>query len=83
MIQIKDINHRQAVDFRGLTTVKLDKPEPHLVKADNVLFLSRGYRMSGMVIPDLQRNVVVSSYFPMLRPLRKRVKFVPEYLAGP
>jgi hypothetical protein len=79
VIQIKDIDDRQEVDVSDLTPVTLDKPERHLVETGDVLFLSRGHRMYGTVVPELSRDTVVSSYFFILSP--KIDKVFPRYLA--
>ena len=79
VIQIKDIDDRQEVDVSDLTPVTLEKAERHLVEPGDVLFLSRGHRMYGTVVPELERDTVVSSYFFVLRP--KNDKVFPRYLA--
>ena len=79
VIQIKDVDDRQEVDVSDLTSVTLEKPERHLVEPGDVLFLSRGRRMYGTVVPELERDTVVSSYFFILSP--KNNKVFPRYLA--
>ena len=79
VIQIKDINGRLEVDVHDLTAVQVEKPERYLVEPGDVLFLSRGHRMFGTVVPELRREAVASGYFFILRP--KSDKVLPRYLA--
>lgn len=79
VIQIKDIDELQEVNTHDLTTVCLEKPERHLVQTGDVLFLSRGHRMYGTVVPELHRPTIASSNFFVLH--AKNDKVYPRYLA--
>lgn len=79
VIQIKDMDERREVDTRELTSVKLENADRYVVWPGDVLFLSRGHRMYGTVVPELTRKTVTSSYFFILRPKSDNV--LPRYLA--
>ncbi len=79
VIQIKDIDELQEIATDDLTTVSLENPERHFVQPGDVLFLSRGHRMYGTIVPELRRPTVASSYFFVLN--TKKDKVCPRYLA--
>jgi hypothetical protein len=79
VVQIKDIDSDLQVRVPDLTPVSIDKPEPYLTQMGDVLFLNRGHRLYGVVVPELQPNTIATGYFFILRP-NPRV-MLPEYLA--
>ena len=66
LIQIKDMNSRHEVMVSNLKSVNLESPEKHLVYSGDVLFLSRGHTMYATVVPELERDTIVSNYFFVL-----------------
>lgn len=80
VIQVKDLRENAPLEPAGLVRVKLDKsPEPYLVSAGDVLFLSRGHRLFAAAIIEPLRRVVAPGYFFVVRPTDGRI--LPEYLA--
>lgn len=79
LIQIKDISDRRQLIVSDLTRVSIENADRYLVQPDDVLFLSRGHRMYGLVVPELRRDTVVSSYFFVMRP--RSADVFPRYLA--
>ncbi len=79
VVQIKDIDPDLRIRGADLVTVSLDRPEPYLVQADDVLFLSRGHRLYAVLVPEVEPNTIATSYFFILRP-NPRVA-LPAYLA--
>ena len=78
VVQIKDIGSDLRIRVRDLTSVSIDKPEPYLTQAGDVLFLNRGHRLYAVVVPELDPNTIATGYFFILRP-NPRV-MLPEYL---
>jgi hypothetical protein len=79
VVQIKDIDPDLRIRVADLVTVSLDRPEPYLVQADDVLFLSRGHRLYAVLVPEVEPNTIATGYFFILRP-NPRVA-LPAYLA--
>ena len=79
VIQIKDIDPDLRIRVDDLANVHVDRPEPYVTQLGDVLFLSRGYRLYAVVVPEVQPNTVATGYFLILRPKGKVV--LPEYLA--
>ena len=79
VVQIKDIDSDLRVRVSDLTTVRIDKPEPYLTQAGDVLFLNRGHRLYAVVVPELEPNTIATGYFFILRPNYRVV--LQEYLA--
>ena len=80
VIQIKDIDSADLqIRLTDLATVTIDRPEPHLIRQGDVLFLSRGHRLYAVVVPDVEPNTIATGYFFVLRPNAHAVR--PEYLA--
>jgi hypothetical protein len=79
VVQIKDIDSDLRIRVPDLTPVSIDKPEPYLTQAGDVLFLNRGHRLYAVVVPELPPNTIATGYFFILRP-NPRV-MLPEYLA--
>ncbi len=79
VLQVKDLKDGGTVRPADLVTVRIDKDfEQYMVRPGDVLFLSRGHRLSAVVVGDLPRNIIVPNYFYILRP---KPVVVPEYLA--
>lgn len=79
VVQIKDVDADRRIDVAKLDRVTLDNPELHLVESGDVLFLSRGHRLYGTVVPQVKPNTIATGYFFILRP--KATTVLPEYLA--
>lgn len=79
VVQIKDVDAERRINVAGLDRVTIDKPEHHLVQPGDVLFLSRGHRLYGTVIPQVKPITIATGYFFILRP--KAATMLPEYLA--
>ena len=84
VIQIKNVDDRleivtPEIDTSRLTRVTIDKPERHLVGASDVLFMARGVRRYGIVVPELRRETVAASQFFVLKPNKDYV--LPGYFA--
>jgi len=79
VIQIKDINGDLRVRVADLVAVTIDRPDPYLTHAGDVLFLSRGHRPYAVVVPEVEANTIATGYFFILRANGRVV--LPEYLA--
>lgn len=79
VVQIKDIDSDLRIRVLELTSVSIDKPEPYLTQAGDVLFLNRGHRLYAVVVPELDPNTIATGYFFILTS-NARV-MLPEYLA--
>lgn len=79
VVQIKDVDADLGIRTIDLVTVALDRPEPHLIQAGDVLFLSRGHRLYAVLVPPVGPNTIATGYFFILRPDHRVV--LPEYLA--
>ena len=50
-------------------TVRIDRDiEQYMVRPGDVLFLSRGHRLSAVVVGNVPRNIIVPNYYYILRP---------------
>ena len=79
LVQIKDVDDRLTLQLGNLVSVRVEKPQSYLVAPGNVLFLSRGQNPFAVVVPEVQQNTIVTSYFLILRPNQALVR--PAYLA--
>lgn len=79
VVQIKDVDAERRVDVKKLDWVTIDRPEPYLIEAGDVLFLSRGHRLYATVVPEVESNTIATGYFFILRPKKSLV--TPEFLA--
>ena len=79
LVQIKDVDDRLTLQLGNLVSVRVEKPQSYLVAPGNVLFLSRGQNPFAEVVPEVQQNTIVTSYFLILRPNQALVR--PAYLA--
>lgn len=79
VVQIKDIDSDLQVRIPGLTPVSIDRPEPYLTQAGNVLFLNRGHRLYAVVVPEVEPNTIATGYFFILTPNPHLM--LPEFLA--
>ena len=79
VIQIKDVEAHGKISIADLTSVNVDRPQPYLVQRDDVLFLSRGFRLYAVIVPEVGKNTIATGYFFIIRPRPDLI--VPEYLA--
>ncbi len=79
VVQIKDIDPDLRIRRADLVTVALDRPEPYLVQAGDVLFLGRGHRLYAVLVSEVEPNTIATGYFFILRPNPRLV--LPTYLA--
>jgi restriction endonuclease S subunit len=79
VIQIKDIDLNRRVRFDDLVRVRLDRPDPYLTEAGNVLFLARGHRQYAVVVTEPVQDVIATGFFFILR--LKTTHLLPEFLA--
>jgi hypothetical protein len=79
VVQIKDVDADRRIDVAGLDRVTIENAEPYLIQSGDVLFLSRGHRLYGTVVPAVKPNTIATGYFFILRP--KGATVLPEYLA--
>jgi len=79
VVQIKDIDPDLRIRVADLVTVTLDRSEPYLIQADDVLFLGRGHRLYAVLVPEVEPNTIATGYFFILRPNPCLV--LPAYLA--
>jgi hypothetical protein len=79
VVQIKDVDAERRINVAGLDRVTIDKPELYLIEPGDVLFLSRGHRLYGTVVPQVKPNTIATGYFFIMRP--KSAAVFPEYLA--
>ena len=79
VVQIKDIDPDLRIRVADLVTVSLDRPEPYLVQAGDVLFLGRGHRLYAVLVPEVEPNTIATSYFFILR--TNPLAVLPAYLA--
>lgn len=79
VVQIKDIEADLRIRAAELVTVHLDRPDPYLIQAGDVLFLSRGRHLYSVVVPEVEPNTIATGYFFILKPKAHAV--LPEYLA--
>lgn len=79
VIQIKDVDATCQIQIHDLISVNIARPEPHLLQAGDVLFLSRGPRQYAVVLADLPGDTIATSYFFVLRLTTDMV--TPAYLA--
>ena len=81
VIQIKDIADGHLAAQPDLIHVRLDRsPDPYLIQRNDVLFLSRGQRLSAIAIDQPLNATITYSYFYIVR-LHPRVDVIPQYLA--
>jgi hypothetical protein len=79
VVQAKDIDWSRQLVSTELMHVKLEKdPAPHLLRAGDVLFLSRGHRHWALAITGSMPRFIAPGYFFILRVDTARVR--PEYL---
>jgi hypothetical protein len=79
LIQIKDIDPDLRIRVADLATITIERPDPHLTRQGDVLFLSRGHRLCAVVVPTVEPNTIAAGYFLVLRAKDRVV--LPEYLA--
>jgi len=80
VIQMKDIDADRRLNAAGLTRIKLDRaPENCLATARDVLFLSRGNRLTATPVPTAAEGALVSGLFFILRPKLELIR--PSFLA--
>lgn len=80
VIQMKDIDDDRRLNAEGLTRITLDRsPKACLAAPGDVVFLTRGNRLTASLVPERATGALVSGFFFILRP---RTGFVhPGYLA--
>jgi hypothetical protein len=80
VLQVKDLKVGARFRATVLVSVRIDKDiEPYRVRPGNVLFLSRGHRLSAVAVEeDTDGDIIVPNYFYILRP---KPSIVPAYLA--
>jgi hypothetical protein len=79
VIQIKDIEAQRRISVGDLVAVRLDKPEPYLVRLGDVLFLARGNKQFATAVREPVANTIATGYFFILR--LKTDRLLPPYLA--
>jgi hypothetical protein len=79
VVQIKDVDSDLRIRVDDLTPVAVDRAEPYLIRREDVLFLGRGHRLYGTVVPDVPPNTIATGYFFILR--ADPAVIVPEYFA--
>jgi hypothetical protein len=79
VIQIKDLDPDRRIRLNDLATVRVDRPEPHLARQGDLLFLARGHRQFATVIAEPVTDTIVTGFFFVVRPTTG--KLYPEYLA--
>lgn len=80
VIQMKDLDDERRVDVSQLMTIQFDDPPKNcLASGNDVLFLSRGNRLTASRVPPVAEGALVSGLFFILRVRDKRIS--PAYLA--
>jgi hypothetical protein len=79
VIQIKDIEGDRRVRLDDLVTIRMERPDPYLTQAGDVLFLARGHRLFAVVVPGPVDDTIATGYFFVLRLRTPQVD--PRYLA--
>ncbi len=85
VIQIKDLTPGRRLRVDELAAVRLERPEPYLVRQGDVLFLSRGHRLYAAAIAEPVEDVIATGYFFILRLETKTVDpiYLEWYLNAP
>lgn len=68
VIQIKDLSPERCLRVDELVAVRIERPEPYLVRQGDVLFLSRGHRLYATAITMAVTDVIATGYFFILHP---------------
>ena len=80
VVQIKDFDADRCLNLNVLERVNLERDgEPHLIRKNDVLFLSRGQKRFAFAVMQELSDAVAASYFYVMRISNQRVS--PEYLA--
>lgn len=79
VLQVKDLKDGARLDAAALVNVRIEKDiELYRVRPGDVLFLSRGHRLIATAVDDISGDIIVPSYFYVLRP---KPLVLPKYLA--
>jgi hypothetical protein len=69
VIQMKDYDPVHGIDVDGMMTIRTDTvPAACIARTGDVLFLSRGQRLTATVVTHEVEGAIVSGYFFILRP---------------
>jgi len=79
VVQIKDIDANLQIRTTDLTPVEIDRPDSHLIREGDVLFLSRGHRLYAVIVPKVDAKLIATGYFFVLRTNQQIL--LPEFLA--
>lgn len=79
VVQIKDVAPDLRIQVDDLTPVAVDRAEPYLIREEDVLFLGRGHRLYGTIVPEVPPNTIATGFFFILR--ADPAVIAPEYLA--
>lgn len=80
VVQMKDFDPIHGVNVGGMVTVRLENvPSACVARVGDVLFLARGNRLNAAAVGSEVEGAVVSGYFFVLRPDRRRAD--PGFLA--
>jgi hypothetical protein len=75
LIQFKDLDEDFVLHTSDLTRVCVEKPEPYLVRQNDVLFVTRGTRLGAAVVQEALEDTIATGSLFVLRPRK-------EILAG-
>ena len=78
LIQIKDLDENFELQTDDLERIQLDKFEPYLVEAGDVLFVARGARLGALYVEAPPANAIATGSFFRLR---TRGEVSPAFLA--
>lgn len=80
-VQMKDVDPEHGVNWSGVTRTKLvGRKQPCWLKADDVLFVSKGARFYAVCIDEPPRAAVCSPHFFLLQ-VMPRAELLPAFLA--
>lgn len=79
LIQIKDLKDDGGIAPTDLVRVQMDNPAPYLVEQWDVLFLSRGTRLTATLVETPVENTIATGFFFIVRGKPKMIR--PGFLA--